>query len=41
MEIFDAKVMKAQKMLNVHYCKHYKKNICNGFAVNFFLFCMH
>jgi hypothetical protein len=41
MKIFDAKVMKAQKMLTVYYCEHYEKNICNGFVVSFFLFCMH
>jgi hypothetical protein len=36
MQILDAKVMKAQKMLIVHCCKHYEKNTCNGFAVSFF-----
>jgi len=35
MQILDVKVMKAPKMLIVHYCKHYEKNTCNGFAVSF------
>ncbi len=35
MKILDAKVMKAQKMLIVHRCKHYEKNTCNGFTVSF------
>jgi hypothetical protein len=35
MQILDAKVIKVQKMLIVHCCKHYEKNTCNGFAVSF------
>jgi hypothetical protein len=36
MQIFDAKVMKAQNFLIVHCCKHYEKKTCNGFEVSFF-----
>jgi hypothetical protein len=38
MEIFNAKVMKAQKMLTIHCYKHYEKNTYNGFAVSFFFY---
>jgi hypothetical protein len=38
MQILDAKIMKAQKMLIVHRCKHYEKNTCNDFPISFFCF---